>query len=158
MGKWLKAKIKAGEVPEAATSQRWMGNYAMALRVHGKEIPDAVRPRPFTWGGYSKRSRMDDYGTDAYYDRMIAEGQAQPRRLQGLTTHQVFFDMAIGGAPAGRIVMDVRAGDVRKTSENLCFCDDNHCVSGSVVAGMDVAKKIEAVDSLRTSETVVISD
>merc|ERR1712226_882476 len=36
---------------------------------------------------------------------------------------KVFFDMTIGGAPAGRIVMDLRADVVPKTVENFrCLC------------------------------------
>merc|ERR1712226_1438376 len=36
---------------------------------------------------------------------------------------KVFFDMTIGGAPAGRIVMDLRADVAPKTVENFrCLC------------------------------------
>merc|ERR1711912_108472 len=36
---------------------------------------------------------------------------------------KVFFDMTIGGAPAGRIVMDLRADVAPKTAENFrCPC------------------------------------
>jgi len=36
---------------------------------------------------------------------------------------KVFFDMTIGGAPAGRIIMELRADVVPKTAENFrCLC------------------------------------
>jgi hypothetical protein len=36
---------------------------------------------------------------------------------------QVYFDISIGGKPAGRIVMELRADVVPKTAENFrCLC------------------------------------
>ena len=38
---------------------------------------------------------------------------------------RVFFDMTVGGAPAGRIVMELYANEVPKTAENFrALCRD----------------------------------
>ena len=40
-----------------------------------------------------------------------------------MSNPKVFFDMTIGGSPAGRIVMDLRADVTPKTAENFrCLC------------------------------------
>merc|ERR1712185_671953 len=50
-----------------------------------------------------------------------APAPAPGRRLQAKP--KVFFDMNIGGASAGRIVMELRADVVPKTAENFrCLC------------------------------------
>ncbi|MBA0758756.1 hypothetical protein Gotri_021724 [Gossypium trilobum] len=100
---------------------------------------------------------------------------------------KVFFDMTIGGQPAGRIVMELFADCTPRTAENfraLCtgekgvgrsgkplhykgstfhrteWLDGKHVVFGQVVEGMDVVRDIEKVGSSggRTSKPVVIAD
>ena len=48
---------------------------------------------------------------------------AIPPPKKTVATPQVFFDMSIGGQPAGRIEMTLRADVVPKTAENFrCLC------------------------------------
>merc|ERR1712087_15103 len=47
----------------------------------------------------------------------------EPRRIQEMSNPVCFFDMTIGGTPAGRIEMTLRADVVPKTAENFrCLC------------------------------------
>ena len=55
-----------------------------------------------------------------------ATADRQKKGFSSLTSSknaQVFFDMSIGGQPAGRIEMTLRADVVPKTAENFrCLC------------------------------------
>ena len=59
---------------------------------------------------------------------------APPPRAQEMGTPVVYFDMTIGGAPAGRIEMTLRADVVPKTAENfraLCTGEKGFGYKGS---------------------------
>ena len=52
-----------------------------------------------------------------------AKEQNTPPLEKTVAIPQVFFDMSIGGQPAGRIEMTLRADVVPKTAENFrCLC------------------------------------
>ena len=55
--------------------------------------------------------------------RRSKKEQNPPPPKKTVATPQVFFDMSIGGQPAGRIEMTLRADVVPKTAENFrCLC------------------------------------
>ncbi|KAF8677224.1 hypothetical protein HU200_046702 [Digitaria exilis] len=51
--------------------------------------------------------------------RGISPPQNPPPPMAAASNPRVFFDMTIGGAPAGRIVMELYANEVPKTAENF---------------------------------------
>lgn len=58
-----------------------------------------------------------------------------PRKLSAKKLPHVFFDMAIGGVPAGRIIMQLRPDIVPKTAENfraLCTGEKGFGYSGNI--------------------------
>merc|ERR1712055_1058200 len=85
-----------------------------------------------------------------------------------MATVRVFFDVTADGAPLGKVIMELRADVVPKTSENfraLCtgkaqWLDGKHVVFGQVVEGMDVVKKVESFGSQsgKTSKKIIIAD
>ena len=55
--------------------------------------------------------------------RALAKNPPRPPLEKTVAKPQVFFDMSIGGQPAGRIEMTLRADVVPKTAENFrCLC------------------------------------
>merc|ERR1712141_402295 len=57
-----------------------------------------------------------------------------PAKISNMANPRCYFDMSIGGAPAGRIVMELRADVVPKTAENfraLCTGEKGFGYKGS---------------------------
>ena len=76
------------------------------------------------------REPLDERALTARASRRRGAHQISPTKEQNspppektVAIPQVFFDMSIGGQPAGRIEMTLRADVVPKTAENFrCLC------------------------------------
>ena len=74
-----------------------------------------------------------------------------PPPKKTFATPQVFFDMSIGGQPAGRIEMTLRADVVPKTAENFrCLCTGE---KGAAAASSFLKQLRGAMDSVSDFES-----
>ena len=83
-----------------------------------------------------------------------ATADRQKKGFSSLTSQknaQVFFDMSIGGQPAGRIEMTLRADVVPKTAENFrCLCTGE---KGAAAASSFLKQLRGAMDSVSDFES-----
>merc|ERR1712048_1063297 len=101
---------------------KWMENYEATRARIAREKGETFEPLEYTTG-HDKETKYKYTPPNWINGKKTYKPvpQTEGRRLQAKP--QVFFDMQIGGAPAGRIVMELRADVVPKTAENFrCLC------------------------------------
>ena len=89
-----------------------MASAARGGALHPSDQPQVARAR---------RRHLRKHAPTKMQNPPPLENPPPPKKT--FATPQVFFDMSIGGQPAGRIEMTLRADVVPKTAENFrCLC------------------------------------
>ena len=98
---------------EAARAWSWPARSApRGGALHPSDQPQVARAR---------RRHLRKHAPTKMQNPPPLENPPPPKKT--VATPQVFFDMSIGGQPAGRIEMTLRADVVPKTAENFrCLC------------------------------------
>ena len=91
--------------------------YLVEIRHACGQIARSVNRHPFGWRGWTGNTYTTWWRVPRLARRwMVVRGKRRRNPL-------AFFDVTVGGAPAGRIVMELRADKAPKTAENfLSLC------------------------------------